>query len=150
VFSPDDRTLAGMNGDGLHLYDVASGKRRAHRPFRPVRDRPFLAFHPDGRRLAVGVGKRLTILNLQTMNEVAEVRAAKKPFRGGAFTPDGRLLLTAGNEEAVQVWETTTWKQTAGYDWDVGAVLCVAVAPHGMTAAAAGKGGPVVVWDLDY
>jgi WD40 repeat protein len=150
VLSPDDRTLAGMNPQGVHLYDVATGKRRAHLPFKPSRARSsflsLLLFHPDGKRLAVGCGKQMTILEIDTMKEV---ELAKKPFLGGAFTPDGRSLLAASNEESVTVWDTTTGTKTAEHAWDIGPVLSVAVAPDGMTAAAGGKGGQVVVWDLD-
>jgi WD40 repeat protein len=151
AFGPRDRTLAGLNADGLNLYAVATGKRRAHRPFKLGQRQPFLAFHPDGRRLAVGWGKGMTVLDVETAAAVAELKSAKKPFLDGVFTPDGRLLLTASNEEAVKVWDTTTWTLTAQYAWDIGPVACVAVAPDGMTAAAGGgKGGQIVVWDLDY
>jgi WD40 repeat protein len=150
VFSPDDRTLAGMNLLGVHLYDVATGKRLAHHPFTPGRRRSLflslLVFHPDGKRLAVGCGKQMAILEIDTRKEV---ELAKKHFMGGAFTPDGRSLLAASNEESVTVWDTTTWTKTGEYAWDIGPVLSVAVAPDGMTAAAGGKGGQIVVWDLD-
>jgi WD40 repeat protein len=150
AFSPDDRTLAGMNLQGVHLYDVATGNRCAHHPFKPsrVRSSPpsLLVFHPDGKRLAVGCGKQMTILETDPLQEV---ELARKPFLGAAFTPDGRSLLAASNEESVTVWDTTTWTKTGAYAWDIGPVLSVAVAPDGMTAAAGGKGGQVVVWDLD-
>jgi WD40 repeat protein len=150
AFGPKDSILAGMNADGVDLYDVATGKRRARRPFKLGRGRPFLTFHPDGRRLAVGWGKRVTILDVETVEAVAELKSAKKPFLDGAFTPDGRWLLTASNEEAVTVWDTAVWKQATQYAWGIGPVACVAVAPDGMTAAAGGKGGSIVLWDLDY
>jgi WD40 repeat protein len=150
AFSPDDRTLAGMNRQGVHLYDVATGERRGHHPFKPGRARSsflsLLVFHPDGKRLAVGRGRQMTVLEVETMKEV---ELAKKPFLGAAFTPDGRSLWAASNEESVTVWDTATWTKTGEHDWGVGPVLSVAVAPDGMTAAAGGKGGQVVVWDLD-
>jgi WD40 repeat protein len=150
VFGPRDRVLAGMNADGVNLYDVATGKRRARHPFKLGQRRPLLAFDPDGSRLAVGWGKCITVLDVESMATVAELKATnKKSFLDGAFTPDGRLLLTASNEEVVKVWNTTTWTPAAQYAWDVGLVACVAVAPDGMTAAAGGKGGQIVVWDLD-
>jgi WD40 repeat protein len=149
AFSPDDRSLAGLGSDGVELYDVARGKRLGRFPVRFGGERAILAFHPGGRRLAAGFGKRMTILDVPTMQEVATLKLAKKSFLDGAFTPDGRLLLTASNEDTVKVWDTTTWTQIREYAWGIGAAFCVAVAPHGETAAAAGKGGPIVVWDLD-
>jgi WD40 repeat protein len=150
AFSPDDRTLAGINGSGVDLYDVATGRRRAHHPLKLGQQRPLLLFHPDGRHLAVGWGKRMTILELESMQGIAELKLASKSFVGAAFTPDGRLLLTAGNDETVKLWETATWRQTREHAWGIGAALCVAVAPDGLTAAAGGKSGTIIVWDLDY
>ncbi len=60
AFSPDNRSLAAIQPDGVHLYDVLTGKQRLVRkihtrarrePNSPVAD--GLSFSPDGSKLAV-------------------------------------------------------------------------------------------------
>ena len=57
------------------------------------------------------------------------------------FTLDGRSLLAASQG-----------CQTIGirsFNWNLGKVRCVVFAPDGMTCAAGGSSGQVVVWDVD-
>ncbi|MFL5339992.1 MAG: WD40 repeat domain-containing protein [Gemmataceae bacterium] len=61
AFAPDGRTLATAQPDGLHLWDVLTGReklfRAGHANFDAWDDDTFagcLAFSPDGRRLATG------------------------------------------------------------------------------------------------
>jgi hypothetical protein len=50
----------------------------------------------------------------------------------------------------VRFWETATWRECAALDGGVGPVPDVAFAPDGMRAAAAGRKGKIVVWDIDF
>lgn len=75
--------------------------------------------------------------------------AGTRFFQACAFSPDGGLLASAHNDGRVRLHETTTWREIAAYDWGVGPVTNVAFAPDGMKAAASGKRGLIVVWDVD-
>ena len=46
-------------------------------------------------------------------------------------------------------WDVPTGKERMAFRWPVGKVRAVAVAPDGMTAAAAADNGDVVLWDVD-
>jgi WD40 repeat protein len=77
-----------------------------------------------------------------------------------AFTPDGRRLIAGSAVGTVRLWdvpetggeptpETPKPVPRAVYDWGIGPVTAVAVAADGLTAAAGGASGRVVVWDLE-
>ena len=66
-----------------------------------------------------------------------------------AFSPDGRDLVSACQDEQVRVWDVKTGELLRCYDWKVGAVTSLAFAPDGLTVAAGGEKGQVVVWDWE-
>ena len=70
------------------------------------------------------------------------------PIMAMAFTPDGQRLLSGGWDQNVRVWDPYVATPVATYDWQRGKVHHIAVAPDGMTAAAACDKG-IVLWDLD-
>jgi WD40 repeat protein len=108
------------------------------------------AVSPDNALVAYGGGRYLTVAELQTGRQVAQV---KLPGHGHArdlaFHPGGRLLLAATNHRKVTLYDPTTLAELAAFDWGIGKVRAAAFSPDGMRAAAAGEKGKVVVWDVD-
>jgi WD40 repeat protein len=49
----------------------------------------------------------------------------------------------------VRVWDLATGRERSAFNWGVGRVFSLAIAPDGMTAAAGGSNNEIVVWDLD-
>jgi WD40 repeat protein len=82
---------------------------------RPGRARPFvaavprdagwLAWSPDGRRVATAYGESVVIWDAATGQPQATIRTCDDLTRSLAFSPDGRRLATGGME-AVSVWDT--------------------------------------------
>jgi WD40 repeat protein len=80
-----------------------------------------------------------------------------------AFTPDSRRLLAGSAVGTIHVWDMPDrpdddafavepiWfeQPVARFDWQFGPITTLAVAPDGLTAAAGGMDGRVLVWDLD-
>jgi WD40 repeat protein len=66
-----------------------------------------------------------------------------------AFTPDGNLLVSGDAKGIVRLRELPSLCERSALDWGVGSVQALAVAPDGMTAAAAGLRQQIVIWDLD-
>jgi WD40 repeat protein len=109
----------------------------------------YLAYSPDGTRLAGTAGPRLRVWDLANNREVAVQKRGPKHFQGLAFTADGRHLATVSNDTTVRLWDAQTWAERTAYTWAVGALLNLALAPDGLRAAAGSDRGKVVVWDMD-
>src|SRR5262249_30643918 len=111
---------------------------------------PALSVSRDGPFLAVAAGTHLEVCDLATGKPIGSVRnSGRKHFTDVAFHPSGRWLAASSNHETVRVFDAATLAEVAAVDWNVGAVRRIAFAPDGMRAAAAGKTGKVVVWDVD-
>ena len=124
-----------------------------------------LEFSPDGSRLAALRGRRkneqygfdLSVWSVPG-GEQQKGPKEKESINGMAFSPDGSTLLTTRDDGTVGVWEvpsarpegfTATWKLRREYAWKIGKLYSVAFAPDGLTCAAGGEKGQVVVWDVD-
>jgi WD40 repeat protein len=161
AFGPDGRTLAvsrarGQRGDAaapeefwVELWRLDSEEPPA--VLRSLADRgTSLAFSPDGRLLAAACGPWLCVVEVPGGQERWQQRLGRKHFQAVAFAPDGRLLAAGHNDGTVRFYETAAWRECAALDGGIGQVLDVAFAPDGMRAAASGRKGKIVVWDIDF
>jgi WD40 repeat protein len=57
-----------------------------------------------------------------------------------AFTPDGKQVLSAGQDQKVRMWDVATGKELWESGEHVGRFFCLALSPDGKTAAASGDG----------
>jgi len=77
----------------------------------------------------------------------------KLPDRAGfddglTFSPDGTLLVTAGVDKKVRVWDAATGKELATLTGHTGGVHCITISPDGKYLATGGDDKVVIVWNL--
>ena len=66
-----------------------------------------------------------------------------------AFHPSGRYLAAASNDRTVKLFDTAAWTLAGAFAWDAGRMRSVAFAPDGLTAAAGGENGWLILFDVD-
>lgn len=142
--APDGKSIAVAGKGGVALW--------------AVRDRKWTPTAIDPRP-AVGLGFTARgLLWFATADGVSVVdpatnewptRDVKVPFPVKAVTPDGRFAFGAVGEKPIAAFDLWHAVPALGYDWGVGRIDTVAVSPDGLTAAAAGASGQIVLFDLD-
>jgi WD40 repeat protein len=69
---------------------------------------------------------------------------------GVSFSPDGRMLASAGDDRTIRLWDPRTHKQIgAPLTGHEGAIHDVAFRPDGRTLASAGDDGTIRLWNVD-
>jgi WD40 repeat protein len=101
---------------------------------------PAVTFFPSAARAAIAAGSYVHLVDLDRWRKPVKVKSESRIVTGLAITPDGRSLLVGGKPGRVEVFDVTssTPVKRAAFDFDVGGVHDLAVAPDGLTFAIAG------------
>jgi WD40 repeat protein len=108
-----------------------------------------LVFSASGERLLVAYGAHSHLLESMTWGTIAECKHTRGKVTDVAASPCGRWFATAGTDHTVRFWNSTTGEAGPVFDWRAGSLTAVAFSPDGLTCAAGGDGGQVVVWDVE-
>jgi WD40 repeat protein len=118
AFAPDGRTLASYSGGVVSFWDVKTCTRRGEwdLPYElGQRPRAPLAYSPHGKRLAVGGGRWVRVLDTTTGKDRPALAGLRLPVGRVAFSRDGRTL-TALSDETFCRWRTAAWEEAGRFD----------------------------------
>ena len=106
-WSPNGTTIASYGTREIFFFDTASGRVTLHVPFS---SQPFyLAWHPDGVRLAWGgQDKHVHILDSRSGLELSTFKGHLGTVTSVAFSPDGKMLASDSWDGRLRLWDVLT------------------------------------------
>jgi WD40 repeat protein len=144
ALSPDGKTLASSGGGMLRFWDTASGKETASL----ATSAGELTFAPDGRTLAFSDYASVRLWDVAARKIVRTLPGDNDAVRAIAFSPDGRLVGSAGHDPRVNLWEVATGRLVRCFTGHAGWVNALAFSPDGRMLASAGRDTTALLWDV--
>jgi serine/threonine protein kinase/WD40 repeat protein len=155
TFCPDGRSILAAYSGPLGttmantegIWDAATGERRLTIPARTQLD----AISPDGQRIATLTrwGGNPMIWDVAHPDQPVGTLAGQL---GGKvcvkFSPDGKQLLIACEDQTARLWDATTFKELRVFRGHTEGVNYVVFSPDGRWIATASEDGTARIWDL--
>ena len=148
-FAPADGTLAVTTSRRVRFFERDAISERFTYPVQ-TEWVPAVAFLPADGRAVIAAGAFVHLVDPAGARKPVKVKSESRKVTALAPTPDGCSLLVGGKPGRVEVFDLIGPAPTrrVAFDFDVGGVYGLAVAPDGLTFAVAGDKG-LLLCDLE-
>jgi WD40 repeat protein len=81
-------------------------------------------------------------------SQIGEIKVGKSGLTGVGHTPDGRFIVTTGDDATLKIWRNSERSLFRSIDLDAGPATSLAVGPTRVVTGH--KDGRVVLWEIEY
>jgi WD40 repeat protein len=141
AYSPDGKQIASLGGNVIRLLDARTLRMSRSFPAPGTRWGSGVTFSADGKRLAVGGHRSLSIWDVATGRNLTDFMGHRELVNALKFSDDGRQLATGGEDGAACVWDLNTGRMTHRFEGHHWSAPGLALSPDGKTLAT-GEGHP--------
>jgi WD40 repeat protein len=147
AFRPGGQQVASAGLDGVRLWKVADGKEIRHWARNGLENGVWcLAFHPEGRYLALGDGEVVRLYDPDTGKEAYTFNGHAGQITCLAFHPGGTLLASGSYGARVKVWDLDRRAEPVTLIAHFDGVSALAFHPDGDLLASGGRDSVVKLW----
>ena len=107
-----------------------------------------VAFHPDGKRLAVAGSEVVEVWDLETARKLHDLKGHKKWVYCLAYSPDGKWLATGGWDRTVKLRDAATGAEALTIFAHEGFVLSLAFSPDSRNLVTTSEDRSVRLWEV--
>jgi WD40 repeat protein len=152
--SADGKSLIAADDPAVRVWDTRTGKEIARFERKGAYLLGATILSPDGRTVAFtidGPEHEIQLFDVGLGKVVRTLRGHRHDIPRLAFSPDGKLLASAADEEGIKLWDTATGKDLRRFTANPLAFRRageIAFAPDGKTLAVATQDGAVHLLDV--
>lgn len=154
VFSSDGKTLYTGDEKTIHAWDAETGKETQCISYDGT-DTYGIVISGDGKRFATAGNSKgiVRLWDAQTGKLLHDLDHHRRLVRCAAFSPDGSLLASGGDDRMVRLWDVKSGKEIRKFEGHEDDLVAVAFAPNGKGLATANRKHfdgieTIRLWDL--
>jgi WD40 repeat protein/serine/threonine protein kinase len=157
AFLPDGKHVlslaAGATGSAC-IWDATTGKEERRLAEASAKFRLTATSSADGRYLLIGSGRIARLWDVETDQEVRQLKGHQGVVHQMAFSRDGKYALTSDmfgdakrGDSSIHLWDVVTGRELRRYPQHPSQVQRIAFAPDGHEILSAYADGTILVWE---
>jgi WD40 repeat protein len=158
VLPDNGKMLVGGNEGEIYLYDLDGGKLLLSLAGRGQRQRITFSLSADGKTVISSLDRSAKLWDLLLGKEILSLEGHRRAVAAVAFSPDGRLVVTAGGSpyhpyevtepRRIRFWDLFDGKEVAHFEGHTADVSSLAFSPDGACLVSGHRDSTVLVWDM--